>query len=348
MRFRGLFVLSLLASLSACQSTSEIDNNTASTSPSEESSALPGEGITIRPGTSDWIEERYQAEIINIGLEELGYEVEDIQEVAYPALHVAVANGDLDYTPSHIEKSHANLFDNAGGDETLERVGTLFPIIKGYQISKAIADEYQISSLEQFQDPEIAELFDRDGDGKADLVGCDPGWSCASAIDHQLDAYELQDTVEHVQGQYTVLLADTITRHQQGEPIFYHAYNPHWISTVLNPDQDVIWLEVPFTTYPADRGTITEADTTVDGKNLGLLTDSYRVVASDEFLDANPAAQRWFELVTIPVADMNAVSLRIEDGENTPEDIRRHAEEWVAQNQEQVDQWLEEARQAAL
>ena len=68
------------------------------------------------------------------------------------------------------------------------------------------------------------------------------------------------------------------------------------------------------------------------------LVDSYIVVASDVFLDANPAAKRWFEQVQIPIEDVNAESLRIRDGENTPEDIRRHAEEWVAQNRAQVDQ----------
>ncbi|WP_293059360.1 hypothetical protein [Okeania sp. SIO2B3] len=33
-------------------------------------------------------------------------------------------------------------------------------------------------------------------------------------------------------------------------------------------------------------------------------------------------------------------------GEDSPEDIRRHAKEWVENNQELFDSWLEEAKKA--
>jgi glycine betaine/proline transport system substrate-binding protein len=35
------------------------------------------------------------------------------------------------------------------------------------------------------------------------------------------------------------------------------------------------------------------------------------------------------------------------NGESTPEDIRRHALEWIEENRDQVDQWLKTARAAA-
>jgi glycine betaine/proline transport system substrate-binding protein len=65
-------------------------------------------------------------------------------------------------------------------------------------------------------------------------------------------------------------------------------------------------------------------------------------------LQANPAAKRWFELVEIPIEDINAESLRIYNGQDSPEDIRNHAVEWVKNNQEQFDSWLEEASTAGL
>jgi glycine betaine/proline transport system substrate-binding protein len=37
----------------------------------------------------------------------------------------------------------------------------------------------------------VAALFDGDGDGKADLIGCNPGWGCEGAINHHLDAFGL-------------------------------------------------------------------------------------------------------------------------------------------------------------
>ncbi|MDJ0510186.1 MAG: hypothetical protein QNJ64_13165 [Crocosphaera sp.] len=41
---------------------------------------------------------------------------------------------------------------------------------------------------------------------------------------------------------------------------------------------------------------------------------------------------------------MNRESLRIKDGENKPEDISRHAQEWVDNNQGLFNSWIEKAR----
>ena len=340
----GVVLASLLVSIGACQTTPQ--SNTES--PASTQTALPGKGVTARSAHSNWIEERFQTEIVNIGLEKLGYQVAKPQEIDYPAIYLAVANGELDYTTINYEKTHITILENINGVEKLEQIGVLIPDgIQGYQINKKAADEYQITSIEQFKDPEIAKLFDSDGDGKANLVGCNPGWGCELIIEHHLEAYGLQDTVEHDKGQYIALIADTITRYEQGKNVLYYAYNPHWIATVLKVDEDVTWLEVPFTSLPKEQEKITEKDTSVDGKNLGFPLDRQRIVANKEFLAANPAAKRWFELVTISAEDMNAESLRIKEGEDSAKDIRNHAEEWVEKNQELFDGWLEEAREAS-
>lgn len=325
----------LLSSLIACQPTPESSQNTnKSKSP-----------ITLRTAHSDWIEEHFQTEIVKIGLEQLGYQVEKPQEVAYPAIYLSVANGDLDYSVIFYNPGHELFFNNAGGKAKMEGLGILTPDgIQGYQIDKKTADKYQITNIEQLKDPQIAKQFDSDGDGKANLVGCNAGWACELIIDHHLETYELLDTVEHDRGQYTALLADSITRYKQGESVIFYGYNPHWLGATLKIDQDVVWLEVPFTSLPAEMGNTTEEDTSVEGKNLGFPAIRQSIVANNKFLAANPIAKRWFELVQISVKDINQESLRIKGGENKPQDIQRHAQEWVANNQELFDSWIEEAK----
>jgi glycine betaine/proline transport system substrate-binding protein len=90
-------------------------------------------------------------------------------------------------------------------------------------------------------------------------------------------------------------------------------------------------------------GNITEDDTSVKGKNLGFPILQQSIVANKKFLADNPVAKRWFELVQIPVEDINAESLRIKEGENKSEDIQRHAQEWVKNNQQLFDDWIKEA-----
>ena len=80
-------------------------------------------------------------------------------------------------------------------------------------------------------------------------------------------------------------------------------------------------------------------------KNFGFQIFQQGIVANQKFLKNNPVAKRWFELVQIPVADMNEENLRIKEGEDKPEDILRHAQEWIKNNQEKYDNWLEIARQ---
>jgi glycine betaine/proline transport system substrate-binding protein len=328
----------LFTGLTACQPQIKSPDNQTSSAPQ----------LSIRSAHSSWIDERFQVEIVNIGLEKLGYKIESPKELDYPALYIAISNGDLDYSTVYYDPAHQLFFENAGGQGKLQPVGIITPDgIAGYQIDQKTATKYNIKNIAQLQDPKLAKLFDSDGDGKANLVGCNPGWVCELAIDHQIKAYGLEQTVEQDRGNYAALMADAIARYQQGQSIIFFAYNPHWISAVLQPDRDVVWLEVPFTSLPESMGKITEKDTVMNGKNFGLVRTQQRIVANPNFLAKNPVAKRWFELVKIPVADMNAESLRIKNGENRVKDIRRHAAEWVSQNQALFDSWLAQAKQAA-
>jgi glycine betaine/proline transport system substrate-binding protein len=105
---------------------------------------------------------------------------------------------------------------------------------------------------------------------------------------------------------------------------------------------------VPYTSLPEEQGEVTEADTTAEGVNLGFAVDQQEILVNQTFFDENPAAATFFELVEIPIADVSAENQLMRDGEDTPEDIRRHAEEWVAANQDQFNAWLEEARAAGM
>ncbi|NEQ78410.1 MAG: hypothetical protein F6K23_38740 [Okeania sp. SIO2C9] len=155
----------------------------------------------------------------------------------------------------------------------------------------------------------------------------------------------------------------TITRYQEGKPILYYASQSEWIFTALKQGQDVVWLEVPFT-----LDNLTKKDTLVDGKNLGFPIVQQRIVANKKFLEANPVAKKWLELVQIPLADLNAEELRLKEAvdrlENNVSALTRYrlekiysfldrklgnshrqAKKWVKNNQQQFDRWLKEAKQ---
>ena len=160
--------------------------------------------------------------------------------------------------------------------------------LQGYMIDKASADELGISNLGDLQDPEIAAVFDNDGDGKADLIGCNEGWACAAVIDHQLGAYELDKSVTHVKGDYSTLIVDTVDQFKAGELVLFYTWTPNWTVSELVIGEDVVWLGVPFSSLPDDP----DADTAVDSIpgclespcDMGFGPNDIRVVANTEFL----------------------------------------------------------------
>lgn len=169
--------------------------------PAHAEAEMPGEGVTVTPIFPPIAEERFRGEIAIAGLRELGYEVEEPKITAYPAMMVALAYGDADFTVHFWDKLHDSFYQKVGGDETLVKTGHVIPeVIQGYLIDKKTAEAYDIDSLTDLKDPEIAKLFDTNGDGKADLTGCNPGWGCELVIDHHLEAYGLEETVSHNRG----------------------------------------------------------------------------------------------------------------------------------------------------
>ena len=308
--------------------------------------SLPGKGIQVQPLKSSIAEETFQTQLVMKALETLGYDVQPIKEVEYPTAHIAIANGDATFMADHWNPMHADFYKNAGGDAKLSRKGVYSDnAAQGYLIDKKTADQYKITNIGQFKDPKIAKLFDADGDGKADLTGCTPGWGCEAVIEHQLTTFKLRDTVTHNQGSYSALIADTITRFKAGKPVFYYTWTPYWVSAQLKPGTDVVWLEVPFSSLPGEQGKL---DTKLsNGKNYGFVVNKQQIVANKAFVDKNPAAGKLFEVMKLSINDINAQNNRMAQGENTAADITRHTEGWIKAHQKTFDQWLAQARAAA-
>ncbi len=307
---------------------------------------MPGKGVQVQPLKSSIAEETFQTMLVMKALEKLGYTVEPIKEIEYAAGHVAIANGDATFLADHWDPLHVDFYENAGGADKIYREGVYSGgALQGYLIDKATADKYNITNIEQLADPKIAKLFDADGDGKADLAGCNPGWGCEKVIEHQLDAFKLRDTVTHNQGTYSAIIADTIARFNQGEPVLYYTWTPYWVSGVMVPGKDTVWLQVPFSSLPGERK---DVDTSLpDGSNYGFQANTQRIVANKEFTEANPAAAKLFSIMKLSNNDISAQNLRMREGEKSEKDIERHVESWIKAHQKTFDGWLEEARKAA-
>lgn len=317
--------------------------------------ARPGDGVRVQPGVATWQSALPLEAIFASLLEELGYEVEPAQSLSNPIFYQSVAQGDVDYWPNgwfpiHNGQLPRNFHDNA------EIVGTIVEngALQGYLVDKASAEKYDITSLADFKRPEVKEAFDANGDGKADLVACPPGWGCEQVITHHLEAYDLGDHVNAITAAYAASFADALARYRNGEPVLYYTWTPNFTVNELKPGEDVVWINVP-EIAPTEAQQGLEDSMTASGVegaatdpiNFGFVANSISTVANKEFLSENPAAARLFEVVRIPLEDVSAMTARIAAGESDDAAVDAIAAEWIEAHREQVDGWLEEARAAA-
>ncbi|WP_208728262.1 glycine betaine/L-proline ABC transporter substrate-binding protein ProX [Oceanidesulfovibrio indonesiensis] len=315
----------------------------------------PGEGKSVTPGRATWTTGFFQEAIFSRALKELGYDVKKAKDLSNPIFYQAVTQGDVDYWANGWFPLHyAQLPDNF--DEKAERVGYVAKAggLSGYLVSKDAVEEFNIQSLDDFKREEVKKAFDANGDGKADLVACPPGWGCEKVISHHLAVYGLKDHVNAIQASYPAAMADAIARFNNGEPVFFYTWAPNWTIFKLKPGEDVLWMNVP-EIIPSEAQEGFEEQLTMSGVEgavsdpvkMGFVANDIQVVANKEFLAENPAARKLFEIMSIPLFDIAEQNTRMFDGEDSQRDIERHVDEWIEANQEAWNGWIAEAAKAA-
>jgi glycine betaine/proline transport system substrate-binding protein len=335
----GLIVFALVLAFSAGFSTSFVDAQDGG------DTELSGD---ISLARANWDTGYFQAAIYESLLSELGYDVEQTGDLAADLFYPAVAEGeDVDLWANGWFPLHETFLT----DEDV--VGRAIPVgfqvengaLQGYLIDKETAEEYDITSITDMTDPEIAALFDTDDDGTADLTGCNAGWGCELVIEEHLDEFDLRDSITHVQGEYSLLMADTINRYERGESVFFYTWTPNWTINELALGEDVVWITTP---EFEDVEPLEDVEGCVeDPCQMGFEGNDIRAVANVEFLRENPAVAALLSEVEIPLEDIAEQNVMMQEGDDSDEDIREQAAEWIEDNREDVDEWLDYARENA-
>ena len=61
---------------------------------------------------------------------------------------------------------------------------------------------------------------DANGDGKADMVACPPGWGCEKVITGHFNELKLGEFIDPIKAEYSASLADAISRYKNGGLFF--------------------------------------------------------------------------------------------------------------------------------
>jgi glycine betaine/proline transport system substrate-binding protein len=312
----------------------------------EVSAQEPGDGKSISMARATWDTGWFQAELYKQMFEELGYDVSQVRTLDNPPFYQAVGQGDIDLWVNGWFPLHDTYRDAFEPGATTIGYVAKGGALQGYLVDKKSAEEYGITSIEDFKKPEVKEAFDANGDGKADLVACPPGWGCETKISKDLDDLNLRDHINPIKAGYSSSMADALGRYKQGDPILFYTWTPNWTVGLLTPGEDVVWIEMPNAT---EETTVAGVEGCVDDPcALGWKANDIRPVANEDFLADNPAVETILSEARIPLDDIFAQNAKMNEGEDSPEDISRHASEWIDNNSDLVSGWLEMAREAAM
>lgn len=315
----------------------------------------PGKGVTVRPGRATWSTDYFTGAIAMAGLRELGYKVKKPKELSNPLFYQSLALGDLDYWVSGYFPMHYTQMPKIGRDNVVP-IGYIVKAgnLQGYLVSKKYAEKYNIKSLDDFKRPEVKKAFDANGDGKADLTACPPGWGCEKIISYHLKTYGLEKDINPIKATYSASMAEALARYQHDEPIFFYTWTPNWTIFKLQPGKDVVWINVPkIKPLPEQKGDVDRMvvhgvkGAVTDPIKLGFVVGDIRVVANKNFLAKNPAAATFLKHLSVPLKDINAQNLKMQEGEKSQRDIDRHAAQWIKAHRATFDKWLDAARKAA-
>jgi glycine betaine/proline transport system substrate-binding protein len=316
---------------------------------------LPGTGKTVQPARCTWTTGFFLEAIYSRGLEHLGYQVEQAKDMSNPLFYQAVTQGDVDFWANGWFPLHNAQLPDAF-DANAQTVGHIVKAggLSGYLASKEHVEQYGITSMDDFKRDEVKQAFDANGDGKADLVACPPGWGCEKVISHHMDVYGLEKHVNAIKAGYSASMADAVARYQSGEPVLFYTWTPNWTVNKLKPGKDVMWINVS-ELNPSEAQVGFEEHMQASGVHgavsdpvkFGFVANDIRVVANNGFLAENPAAKKLFELMSVDLPSIAEQNTRMYEGEDSQKDIEKHVDAWIERNQEQWDAWIAQAKAAA-
>lgn len=303
-------------------------------------------GAKVTAVKSNIAEEAFQMMVVSEVLKKMGHDVTTTNDVNYDIAYQTIANNansdEVYFVASMWDPLHNSKLEGVGGEKKVVKFSNFVSnCAQGYLIDKKTAQKYNIKYFNDLKKPEIAKVFDLDGNGKADLTGCNAGWGCEKVIEHQLDAYDMRNVVEHKQGEYSALIANTIANYKTDKPILYYTWTPYWVSGKLVPGKDVVFLQVTHSANPN-----TDSTKLPNGADYGFNINHQKIVANASVKTKHKDIAKLFDIIEINVNDISGQNMLMANGQNKESDIKRHVHSWLKNNSAKVDAWIKEAQSA--
>jgi glycine betaine/proline transport system substrate-binding protein len=312
---------------------------------------------TVTIGELDWPGARAIEQVLKQVMEtHLDAEVSTIA-AAQVALYEALDKGDnsvdivADMWTDHLPQQMQN-YVLPGGRQTIILNATPYLGTEGIFVPTYVVEEHGVKKLEDLAKPEVAKLFDSDGNGKGELWAGAVGWESTNHTEVRGKTYGFDKTMEYTTVEQAVFLAQLKDAIDNKKPIAFYYWTPEWIHAAYKLTR----LEEPeFNGYaaesakgserynaegcykfyqPSERNDWLEASSI----SCGQPPTRVNIAHSKALAERAPQISQFLRQVTLDGDVVNQWILAMEV-DKTP--VEQVATEWIAANKDTVEGvWL--------
>lgn len=268
--------------------------------------------------------------------ENFGLEVE-LQSGTNPIIFEAMDSGSMHVHPEVWMPNQQNLHDTY----VQERGSVVMndnPVqaVQGMCVPTYIAEQYDITSIEDLTDPEKMAIFDTDGDGRPQVWIGAPGWASTVIERIRAKSYGYDQVMDLEEYDGTVAWGALGAAVEAEEPWIGFCYEPHFIFVAY----DLTYLEEPAhdpatweIVQPTDDPQWLEKSTASTAWNGATLHLHYAAEVQENF----PEVAAFFDAYEMPAEVLSTMGLDLSINDVEPEDF---ASQWIAENEDIVLGWL--------
>jgi glycine betaine/proline transport system substrate-binding protein len=288
-------------------------------------------------GSPNWVSVNGTAHIVKTVLEDtLGLEVE-IQNGSNPVVFEAMDKGSMHVHPEVWLPNQDNLYKTYVVEKGTVLMNPNSVIsFQGICVPDKVAEEHGITKISDLTNPDVAKLFDLDGNGKGEVWIGATGWASTNVEKIRAKSYGYNQTLDLLEMDETLALANVDAAINQNKPIVFFCYTPHhmfslydltvleepaydedkWI--VLQPTDDPDWLE--------------KSSAGVAWKNANLHILYAKTLETDY-----PEAATLLSKIKLNTQQVSELTYEITVNKMDPADFARR---FVDENADLVDEWL--------
>lgn len=192
----------------------------------------------------------------------------------------------------------------------------------------------QVSSVEDLKKPEVAALFDKDGNGKGEYWAGDAGWKSTRMWQVKFKDYGLSELWEPEIVPDATFKAQLKTAIAQEKPILFYYWTPEWVHAAY----DITPIKEPARYDGCEVVKLDQEDWLEASTFNCASSDAQIYVAYSKSLESrNPAAAKFLSQMQLDPAVVNQWILEIGRDKQDPQDV---AEAWVEANMDTVNGWI--------